>query len=215
MKVKIRMKKINLADPNQRKNLLAEIISWVFNPGILGMIILLVAVCRSPMNLNARTGWLITVFILDIFIPFCFYLFSLKRGYIFDGPFTNKSIQRNRIIIFLVFIIIISLQILFLLFFKSYQPLLMILTGGLLAVIVALVITYFFKISMHSGMVTIFALMLIYLYGLEKAWPVFISIPLVFWARMILTRHTFWQLLIGVSGAIIVVFITLLLYGIV
>lgn len=191
---------------------IAEIISWIFNPAIFGIIIILVSLFRTPMNQALRISWFVSILVLNALIPFCIYKFLLGKGYIFDAPLARKDTQRNRLIIFLFFLLIVGLEVLILGSTTASQPLLVILTGGVIALILSLFLTYFWKISLHAGMATIFIAMLIYIYGLEHVWFSMLLLPLVFWARIILTRHTYFQLFMGVAAAILVILITFVIF---
>lgn len=194
---------------------LAEIISWVLNPALLAIAIVIIGVYKSPMEFNVKVSWIVSVIALNGAIPLFFYVYFLNKGYIFDGPLAEKSISKNRVIILMILLFLIALQILVLISTKIYQPLLVILTGGLIAVACVLLITNVWKISLHAGMTTIFAAMIIYLFGLEKTWPIILLIPLVFWARLVLVRHNFWQLIGGVALAILVVLTTFFIFRVV
>jgi len=200
---------------NKVEYYLAEGISWVLNPAILALLIIGIGVWKSPMDPTIKIIWLLSVIAMDGIIPMFFYAYFLNKGYVFDGPVTEKTIHKNRVKIFVVILFLIAIQILALISTHVYQPLLMVLTGGLLAVGFVLIITYFWKISLHSGMTTIFAAMLIALYGIDKMWLAILLIPLVFWSRLVLGRHNFWQLTGGVALATLVVFLTLYIFKIV
>jgi len=192
---------------------LAQIISWIFHPALLALIILIVASLRSFSLPSEYFIWSLSIFVLNGFIPASVYFFFLKRGYIFEGQVGEKKIRHDRVIILLIFLGLIALQTLILCLTQKPQPLLIVLTGGLIALVVALSITYFWRISLHAGMITIFVIMLIYLYGIKNTWPFLGLIPLIFWARMVLACHTFGQLLGGFLTALLVVLATLALYG--
>lgn len=200
---------------NKFKYYLAEAISWVLNPAILALSIICISVWKSPMDFTVKIIWLLIAIVMNAIIPLLFYINFLKKGYVFDGPVTEKTIHRNRIRIFAVIIFLVALQIIAMILTHIYQPLLMVLMGGLLAVGLVLIITYFWKISLHSGMTTIFVAMFLALYGIDRMWPMIILIPLVFWSRLFLGRHSFLQLTGGVVLSCLVVFLTLYIFRIV
>lgn len=196
-----------------KPQVIAELVSLVIlNPAFLGIIILVIGVLRSKMSQIETLAWLLGVLTLNGLIPILFYLFFTKKGHVFDDTLDNPKVQKERIGFFMIFICLVSGQLLILASTKQYQPLLAILSGGLIALIMVMGITYFWKISLHSGMTTIFVLMLIYLYGIEKIWPSFFLIPLVFWSRIVLFRHTLAQLLGGIITACLVVLLTYLMF---
>lgn len=65
-------------------------------------------------------------------------------------------------------------------------------------------ITAVWKVSLHAAGITSISLILVYVCGLLAA-PVALFIPVVFWARLILKKHTLAQLIVGtaLSAAIV------------
>lgn len=79
---------------------------------------------------------------------------------------------------------------------------------GIFQVILLLIITLFFKISIHATAISGLSVFLVGLFGWSVGY-VLLSVPLVAWARIRTKNHTFHQILFGViSGGI---FITLVL----
>jgi membrane-associated phospholipid phosphatase len=195
------------------QTIIAEGISWIFNPAFLGLIILFIAIMRSPMDDNIKISWLLSASVLNGVIPFVFYLFFIKIGHPVDGPLSNVGIQKNRVLIYLIFLLVMALQIIILATTTPYQPFLLIITGGMLAAIIGLIVTNFWRISIHAGVATIFIIMIFYLFGFSKTWLILAILPLVFWSRIYLSRHTFWQLITGVIAALLVVAATFSIYG--
>ncbi len=191
----------------------ADVISIIFNPALLGMVILVIGVLRSEMSFNTEIGYLASIIILDGIIPGILYKILIKKGYTFDSDLSPEPLHKNRTTILSIFLAVVAIQIVYMLLTTIYQPLLAILTGGFLAILAGLIISRYWKISMHASLVTIFVAMLIYLYGIENIWPTLFFIPLVFWARLVLNRHTIWQLLAGLGVSIIIVLGSLYLYA--
>jgi len=182
------------------------------HPGTLAFIILIIAVFRSQMSQIETVSWLITITILDGIIPFAFYMYFTRKGFVFDDRFDNPKVLKQRISIFIILLVTTVTQFIILASTKQYQPLISVFAGGIIAVSIVTLITSNWKISLHSGMVTLFASMIIYIYGFEKTWPMLLLIPLIFWSRLKLKRHTIWQLLGGMALAIMIVFFTLAIF---
>ena len=195
------------------KKTFAEIISKLFDPPVLGIVILLVAIGKSKMSMELSIVWTLSVLFLNGFVPFLFYLYFTKKGMVFDDTLEDEKVHKQRIVIFLVFFSIVAIELLILVLTQIYQPLLAIFSGGLIALGLAIIITYWWKISLHSSLVTIFVAMLIFIYGL-KVWPVILFIPLVFWSRLYMKRHTFAQLFGGFVVSLLIVGSVFYLYGI-
>lgn len=193
---------------------IAQFFSLVpFNPALLGLTILIVAVFRSSMSGVERTAWLLAILVLDGVMPLSFYLYFIKKGYVFDDTLDNTKVLQNRVTIFLIILVTIALQFLIVVTGPKFSPIMFVFSGALIAISLTLIITYFWKISLHTGMATLFVCMIIYLFGLVKAWPVVFVLPLVFWARLVLSRHNIWQLLAGCLFALLVILIALYLNG--
>jgi len=190
---------------------LAKFISLIFDPALLAIIIVVVAILDSPMTKIEMLSWILGVMLLNCLIPFLFLVYFTKKGFVFDDDLKNEQVHRQRIWIFLVFLVVVTLEFLILLCTKQYQPLMAVFSGGLISIALALIITYFWKISLHSSMVTFFVAMIIYIFGWDYAYAALV-IPFVFWSRLILKRHTFLQLTAGSLLAVLVVVLTWYVY---
>ncbi len=191
---------------------LAQFISYILDPIFLGLLIVVVSVFRSSMPSNLTMFWIIAIIVLNLFIPILFYWYFTKQGFIFDAPLTNKRAQKERIIIFIVFLLAILVEILFLLLTKIYQPLFAVLVGGVITIFFGSIISYYWKISVHASMTTFFVAMLILLFG-WSFWPAIFCLPLVFWSRLVLKRHTISQLLAGFVLSLFIVIVTFSYFG--
>src|SRR3990167_839699 len=196
------------------KKTIAQLISRIFDPAVLGVVILLVAIGKSPMNYTEMFAWLLVIVILNGLVPLLFLIYFTNHGYVFDDVLTNSGVHQQRIRLFLVFWTVVAVELLVLVSTPQYQPLLAVFTGGLIAATFAVIITRFWKISLHSALATFFVAMLIFIYG-TNIWPVILFIPLVFWSRMYLHRHTFWQLSAGMLMAFFIILATFYMYGLI
>lgn len=193
----------------------AELVSDIFNPGILAIIILLVAVYKSSMPSNVSTCWYIGILVLNGVIPGMIYLFFTHRGFVFDDTLHNDDVHRERVIIYGIFLALTAIELLIMISARHYyQPLLATFVGGIGAIIIGGILSYFWKVSMHSSMITFFVLMLILIFG-PAWWPAIFLIPLIWWSRLVLYRHTIWQLLVGMILSIMVAFGTFLFFGLI
>jgi len=193
----------------------AEYISTIFNPGVLAILILLAAVYKSGMPFSVAVGWYVAILVLNGLIPGLVYLFFTSKGYIFDDTLHNKKVHRERVVLFGLFLTVTAIELLILVCTRMfYQPMYAVLVGGIVAIVIAGGVSYFWKVSMHSSMITFFVLMLILIFG-PAWWSVIFLIPLVWWARLVLYRHTIWQLLAGMIFSIIVALGTFWFFGLI
>jgi hypothetical protein len=198
---------------SRKTNIIASIVSNIFNPGILAILILLVAVFKSNMTLNESIAWYMAILILNGLIPGLIYLFFTQKGYVFDDTLHNREVHKERIVIFGVFLAVATIELLILVMLGNlYQPLYATLVGGIVAIIVAGGVSYFWKVSMHSSIVTFFVLMIILIFGFNW-WPVAFIIPLTWWSRLVLYRHTIWQLIVGMSLSLMIALGTFWFFG--
>lgn len=194
---------------------LAEFVSNVFNPGFLAILILLVAVYESQMPHNVSVGWYIGILVLNGVIPGMVYWFFTSKGYVFDDTLHNEDVHRERVYIYGIFLLLTTIELLVIVSAKHfYQPLYATLVGGIVAIIIAGVLSYFWKVSMHSSMITFFVLMFVLMFG-PAWWPVILLIPVVWWSRLVLYRHTIWQLLVGMILSVGVALGTFWFFGLI
>lgn len=198
----------------QTKKKIAYLVSAIFNPGILALVILIVAVIKSPISRIETICWILAILVLNGIIPVLVYLFFTSRGYVFDDTLHNKKVHRERIIIFGLFLVLACWELLMLVVTKNfYQPFLAVLIGGIISISIAGIVSYFWKMSMHSSMITFFVIMFMLMFDYQKVWPLIVFIPIVWWARLILHRHTIWQLLGGFIFSIVVIIATFNYFG--
>ena len=203
------LKNIEVIDINYR---IAQIVSIILDPVFLGLVILMVSIIKSQMPTNTMTKWIISTLILNAFVPGLFYWFLTSRGFVFDATLDNKNAQRQRIIIFLIYFTVVVFEIIALILIQIYQPLYAVLIGAAISLMLGSIISYFFKISIHASMVTFFVVMMILIFG-WNLWPIIVCIPLIFWSRLVLKRHTISQLLTGFALSLLIVIITFNYFG--
>lgn len=142
--------------------------------------------------------------VFSILLPFLFIIYEVKKGEIKDIHITIRE-QRTKPFLASILGTLISLMC----FYGIKAPMEMIaLTYVLLANgIVFALITQFWKISVHSaalaGSITLISVFI----NPDFAF-LFLTLPLVAWARMRRHRHSFWQTL---AAAIVTPLITLVL----
>ncbi len=194
------------------KNKFATIISCILDPIFLGLLILIASIIKSNMPQNVMMGWIISILILNALIPALFYWFFTSRGYVFDATLANKRAQKERIIIFVIYLAVIALELIVLVSTKIYQPLFAVFIGATVTIIIGSIISYFYKISVHTSMTTFFVAMLILMFGWGM-WPVILCIPAIIWSRLILKRHTISQVLTGFVLSLLIVIATFSFFG--
>lgn len=197
-----KMKKIRIKERNPI-NVVAKTLSSVFRPSyfpLLGFVILFTFTYLSLLPLVMRLGILLLVYLLTLFIP------ALGvSAYRKTRKLTPQDLllRRNRIVPYVLHIICYG--VLLHLLNNAHAPTFMggIVVISLLVQSVCTVITFWWKISMHSaGMGAIIGALVTYaaIFHFNPVWWLCLAIffsGLVNSSRMLLRQHTLWQVLGG------------------
>jgi hypothetical protein len=174
-----------------KKNL-ARFISFVFGPIFLWPLGLLLIIFNSQLSFWSRNQILTWTFIFLIFLPLILFIVALKTKIISDFDITKKKERRVPMLIF-VFLLIINLM--FVRFF-GIQIVFFFFLILFFLIIVNSLITVFWKISSHMAINTITIVLINHFFGGHFVY-LFLILPIIFWARFFLKRHTTAQLLGG------------------
>jgi membrane-associated phospholipid phosphatase len=198
---------VNLIKNNDEK--FARWISHVISPHIVGIVITAVVAIQFSDNAWEMLLWL-AILVPIVVIPPLLYLFWLVHiGKLQDIYMPDRSTRLRPLTIIMGWIFFCLLlirywgapEIVEAFFLSAF-----ILTGLLSLV------TLFWKISFHGATISAAATATVMVAG-SWAWPVFLLIPLVGWARVRLERHTPRQVVYGsLVGALIGL---LLVYGLI
>ncbi len=174
-----------------KKNL-AQIISQVFSPVTLSILIIIMVLARFSIRSSLSTSNLFLIILIYFGLPFIFFLFSLFTHQINDWDMSERR-QRYRFYLFslgcwfsgLIYINSLGQQSLFKIF----------LTFSLIGLIFTL-INFWQKISSHVGVATIYFLLANLLSKQSYLWLALL-VPLVAWSRLYLKKHSLFQVLLG------------------
>ena len=170
--------------------LLAQIISWTFNPLVMVGVLLGVVGIKFPGNNHVATaGFLILVFILIILV------YGVKKGWFSDFELTLRH-ERH----FLNGIMLLLGAPLF--FFVSGNSFSYYAIFYVWLVMFS-VITLWWKISGHTGVFTLVFILLNHIF-VGMLWWLVILVPILAWSRVVLKKHTLFQVIGGIlfSGII-------------
>lgn len=173
-------------------NILAKIISWIFGPILEVPLIYLLILLHTGLSTAFIKALLpITVF-LEIVLPVLSLGYFLKVKLISDADITKRH-ERPRYFGLVCFFYLLSLLLIALsgmgAFFWLKLTLLIILFTGML-------LTFKWKVSVHITLNTITIILLCWLID-YRFWPLFMLLPLVGWARYVLKKHSFGQMLLA------------------
>lgn len=154
-------------------------------------------------------GWAILILIIVTGIPLAYLVIGLRYGWVSDMEMTQRS-ERPRFILISLSSDVLALLVL--LFLHGPHLLSVIVLTYFCLAITMLTISRFWKISLHMAGVGGFSTALLYVFGIPMLW-VFLSLPLVAWARLHRRKHTLAQLVIGAIAGILVTILTFGLIG--
>jgi len=142
------------------------------------------------------------ILLLQVVIPLFYLILAPKLNWVEKWDMEDKE-ERRPIFLLIITLTLISSGVIF---FYGNQVLLQLNIIILTLILILFIITYFWKISLHISMNTAGVILLNYLYHWHWWW-FFITIPLIFWARLRLKKHTSAQLFAGliISAAVTLV----------
>jgi len=184
-------------------NRAATIVSTIFDPIPMILCLGIFGVVATPLSAHATQIWFGLMVVMAVAVVGIM-LWLLRQGYVFDARLGHGDDQhRDRLGILWVVNGLLFVADYLVWITSRPEPLASILFGMTLLMILATVITIFYKISFHmigvTSVVTVIILTLGYV-----ALPVVLALPLVAWARRALRRHTVAQLISGTLLPIIV-----------
>lgn len=195
---------------NAKRRRIARQVSNVLAPATISLpFILLVAFYRAQDKLSALIYACITLFFLSVG-PLLYILIGVQLGKLSDIDVSRRS-QRVGPFIFGIVSVTIGWIILSLTHGPRNLQTVMIMT--VCSGIIMMVITFWWKISMHASSLGGVATMLTALYGAVML-PLFVLLIVVSWSRVVLRRHTVPQVIAGSLAGIVLTVIILKIRGI-
>jgi len=178
---------------------IAEFLGIALGPHVWLPGLFLAIILNSGLNEQELKIVFPVVLLLQVIIPLLYLIFAPKLNWAEKWDMEKKE-ERRPIFILVAALMLISSVVIF---FFGNQVLLQLNIIILTLVLVLFVITYFWKISLHMSMNTAGVIVLNYLYHWHWWW-FFVTIPLIFWARLRLKKHTPAQLFAGliISAAV-------------
>ncbi len=192
----------------------ASVISDVFSPLLApsyGMAIALFLTRLHYLPLSVRLWALIGVFSITCLIPFTAIALLIKAGKVSDTSISDKS---QRTIPYCISIACYIGASLFVAYMQAPMWLVMFFAGAAIVSVISLIITYWWKISAHTGGVGGLAAVLFWLAksgyiesgSLIWASAGFLLVGLMAWSRLYLNRHTLGQVFAGALLSFAVVY---------
>ena len=195
---------------NTKRVRIARHVSNILAPATISLpFILLVAFYQTQDKLSALVFACITLFFLSVG-PLLYIIIGVRLGILSDIDVSRRS-QRVGPFIFGIISATIGWIILSLTDAPRNLQTVMIIT--VFSGIIMMVITLWWKISMHASSFGGVATMLTVLYGAVML-PLFVLLVLVSWSRVVLRRHTVPQVIAGSLAGIVLSLVILKIRGV-
>ena len=196
------------AETRQR---IANLTSNVLNPFLVGTVSILILSFESASDALNALKWALILIAIGVLPVFLTAIYLVRKGKL-DGIFT--SIRRQRTTIYLLAGICAGAG--YAILHYSGAPLMLVATfaTGLSAAVIFTVINLWWKISLHTALITALVTILVILYG----WIAMMAVVLVFWigwARLELKQHSPAQVVAAALLSTLIVVVGFHLFGLV
>lgn len=191
------------------KHLWAWWVSRIFDPVMEIPLVLGVAVWYA-VNYQLRIRFLVLLLVVDAVLPALYMIVELMRGKISDWDMTKKE-ERRGLYIFTVFCHFFMM--LFAYFLGKIVLAKVLLVFWSLTLVFA-IITYYWKISVHAGVNAAALAFFNHIWGWSNYWWLLLILLIVLWARVVIKKHSWAQVIAGSLLPIAVTEIGLRLTGV-
>ena len=176
---------------------IANLISNILNPFLVSLILILLlsfeATSNGELNVLDALRWSLILIALSILPVYLAIIYLVRSGGL-DSVFTN--VRRQRLKIYLLAGGWAAVGCVVLLYLKAPPRLMAASVAGLSTVVIFMCINLWWKISLHTAFIAASVTLLVILYGWVAVVAI-VLIPLMFWARMELKRHSLAQVAAG------------------
>ena len=192
-------------------NKFAKIISYIFDGSFISIPILLLICLIVVDNKLEAVGWAFLCLLFGVAIPYLYIGFLYKKKEI-DSMHIPKKENRIKPLLLTCASYTVCFIILYVLdgpvFLKS------IFAVSIVSTIILTIITYFWKISLHSSWITFIVITFNILFG---RWMLLMIplIPVIGWARVRVKEHTVNQVIFGIGISTITTFFIYHNYGLI
>ncbi|TSC92647.1 MAG: hypothetical protein CEN89_577 [Candidatus Berkelbacteria bacterium Licking1014_7] len=191
---------------------LADKISYILNPDILIPVVMVIGFWYSNITLVNKIYAIVGIFFFNYIILLYWRGLLLKIGIVIDDKLSNRRVQRIRVVALMPEFLIYLAETLLIAELGAKQPLFAIMISLIILAVVSGIISIFWKISAHAEGYTFMVAILGFLFS-PVYWFLMAGIPLVWWARLKLERHTPTQLAMGTLFPPIIAFLVFQYFG--
>jgi len=189
----------------------ARTISYIFDGTFISIPILLFICFAVVENKIEAIGWASLCILFGTVIPYIYVGFLYKKKIISDIHIPKKEERIKPLIVSFV-----SYVICFIILYALKGPLFLksIFAVSIVSTIIFTIITYFWKISLHTSWITFGVITLVILFG-KWMLLLILLIPAIGWARVRIKRHTVIQVVLGAGISTVTTFVIYYNYGLI
>lgn len=185
---------------------LANFISYVLHPDLLIPLILMIGFFYSDIQLINKYYAIFGIVFFNYILLLYWHSLLGQIGVKIDDKLSNRQVTRMRVVALMPEFLIYLAETLLVAQLGAKQPLFAIMVSLILIAAVSGAISIFWKISAHAEGFVFLVAVLAFLFS-PAYWLLLGMVPLVWWARLKLERHTATQLAMGTLVPPIISFI--------
>jgi hypothetical protein len=179
---------------------LARAVTEIFAPTVLVAVLLLVVGWHAGGQVGVSRWWGLPGALFAVAIPLAYVLRGVRQGHYTDRHIPERERRRGPLL-FGIGSVLAGMVLLVVL--HAPRDVLALLAAGAAGLLVAVVVSHWWKISIHAAVAAGTVVVLVAVYG---AWAVtgVVIVVLICWARLRLSAHTRAQVVAGaVVGALV------------
>lgn len=180
------------------KRKLAWAISRVFDP-VVEIPILLAGSVYYALSNGLRWRFLVMLLMVDALLPALYMVYGLMKGKIKDWDITRRE-ERMGLYFFTIFAHLFGVVAAYAVGKTDLFEILLVFWT--MAVVFA-VVTLFWKISVHAGTNAAVVAFFNHYYGWDRFWWLVLILIVVLWSRVEIKKHTWAQVLVGATLALV------------
>jgi membrane-associated phospholipid phosphatase len=177
--------------PNTWDSKLAKWISDILSPPILSAF----GIGFISMLLNIKFELVATYFLIVLVFPVTYIFYLVATNQVTDF---HLRVRKERFKPYIAMISCAGIGTLYLFFAQAPYILIAMSIFSILLVVLMAMITIKWKISGHSATVASITMVIVWMLG-ASTWYIFLTVPLVAWARIRIKRHTLLQTIGGAT----------------
>lgn len=183
---------------------LAVIISYLSDGALISFVVFFLFSQKYESSFTRSVEWTFLTLVFSTIIPFGVIYYFWKKNKVSS---IHLDIKEERWKFFIVSLISAAGGVFVLNKLDAPLALTVSMVNYVLLASVMMLITFFWKISLHASTVSAFAMAIIMVFGVRFLWVYVLVLP-VLWARYYLRKHTISQLIAGTFVAGIITYFT-------